>query len=138
MNNSQSSLNEVEVGDSSLLVAEGANPVAIQDSKAKIAATVDRNIKPFTLEGMSGNQGAARQPALMSQQPSLMAGGKGLGADIGADPQVASVSGMSESSSQTSLESMERNRLDKLGQSQTFGRLALQKNLAQNRKEKFE
>ena len=48
------------------------------------------------------------------------------------------MSGMSESSSQTSLESMERNRLEKLGQSQTFGRLALQKNLAQNRKEKFE
>ena len=60
MNNSESSLNEVEAGDSSLLVAEGANPVAAQDIKAQIAATVDRNIKPFTLEGMSGNQGAAR------------------------------------------------------------------------------
>ena len=65
MNNSESSLNEVEAGDSSLLVAEGANPVAVQDSKALLAAA-DRQIKPFTLEGMSGSQGAARQPALMS------------------------------------------------------------------------
>ena len=66
MNNSESSLNEVEAGDSSLLVAEGANPVAVQDSKTLLAAA-DRQIKPFTLEGMSGNQGAARQPPLMSQ-----------------------------------------------------------------------
>ena len=38
MNNSESSLNEVEAGDSNLLVAEGANPVVVQDNKAQIAA----------------------------------------------------------------------------------------------------
>ena len=82
MNNS-SSLNEVEaVDNSSLLDAEGV----ANNSNTIVAAPQTKdgrsNIQPFSV-----GEGAARQqPVLMSHSPSLMAGGKGLGADIGADP----------------------------------------------------
>ena len=92
MNNS-SSLNEVEAVDnsSSLLDAEGAaknNAIgAVHDAAAPTQAKDGRSssIQPFSV--VEGAAAPRQQPALMSHSPpSLMAGGKGLGADIGTDP----------------------------------------------------
>ena len=79
MNNSSGLNNEVEA----VFIAEGANPVPTQQL---IATSQDRTIKPFTLEGLNSANVPGVACGLMSQQPSLMSGEKGLGADIGADP----------------------------------------------------